>query len=107
MGLSVPKNEKHVIYVWLDALTNYISALNFPNTENKKYKDFWPADIHIIGKDILSFMLYFGPFCWQQSYQCPKVLDTVGYFLMIKNVKIIRKYLDPLEMIEVNTELIN
>ena len=51
-GIPVPKNKKHIIYVWLDALTNYISALNFPNTEDKKYKDFWPADVHIIGKDI-------------------------------------------------------
>ena len=42
-GIPVPKNKKHVIYVWLDALTNYISALNFPDTANKKYKDFWPA----------------------------------------------------------------
>ena len=41
-GIPVPKNNKHVIYVWLDALTNYISALNFPDTNNKKYKDFGP-----------------------------------------------------------------
>ena len=43
-GIPVPKNNKHVIYVWLDALTNYISALNFPDTEDNKYKNFWPAD---------------------------------------------------------------
>ena len=67
-GIPVPKDKKHVIYVWLDALTNYISALNFPNTEDKKYKDFWPIDVHIIGKDILSFMLYFGQlFCWLKT----------------------------------------
>ena len=52
-GIPVPKNNKHVIYVWLDALTNYLSALDFPDIKNKKYNNFWPADIHIIGKDIL------------------------------------------------------
>ena len=54
-GIKVPNNDKHVIYVWLDALTNYLSALNFPNTNNKLYKDFWPASLHVIGKDILRF----------------------------------------------------
>ena len=54
-GIKVPNNQKHVIYVWLDALTNYLSALNFPNTNDKLYKNFWPANIHIIGKDILRF----------------------------------------------------
>ena len=54
-GIPVPNNSKHVIYVWLDALTNYLSAINFPNTKDLKYKNFWPADVHIIGKDILRF----------------------------------------------------
>ena len=49
-GIPVPDNKNHVIYVWLDALTNYISALNFPDTNNKKYKSFWPADVHIMEK---------------------------------------------------------
>ncbi len=60
-GIKVPKNEKHVIYVWLDALTNYLSALNFPNTKNTLYKDFWPASVHIIGKDILRFHAIYWP----------------------------------------------
>ena len=54
-GIKVPGNENHVIYVWLDALTNYISALNYPNTKEKLFKSFWPASIHLIGKDILRF----------------------------------------------------
>ena len=61
-GIPVPNGKKHVIYVWLDTLTNYISALNFSNIEDKKYKDFWPADVHIIGKDILRFHAVFWPF---------------------------------------------
>ena len=60
-GIPVPKNSKHVIYVWLDALTNYLSALNFPNTKDKKYKRFWPATVHIIGKDILRFHAVYWP----------------------------------------------
>ena len=60
-GISVPNNKKHIIYVWLDALTNYISALNFPDTNDKKYKMFWPADVHIIGKDILRFHAIYWP----------------------------------------------
>ena len=48
-GIPVPKNNKHVIYVWLDALTNYLSSLDFQDQKNIKYKNFWPADVHIIG----------------------------------------------------------
>ena len=53
MGHTSTKNQKHIIYVWLDALTNYLSALNYPDTSSDLYKSFWPADLHIIGKDIL------------------------------------------------------
>ena len=60
-GIKVPNNTDHVIYVWLDALTNYISALDYPNTNSKLYKDFWPASIHLIGKDILRFHAIYWP----------------------------------------------
>ena len=60
-GIKVPNNDKHVIYVWLDALTNYLSALNFPNTNDKLFKSFWPANIHVIGKDILRFHAIYWP----------------------------------------------
>ena len=52
-GIPVPSNKNHVIYVWLDALTNYLSALNYPNKDDELFKKFWPASIHLIGKDIL------------------------------------------------------
>jgi len=51
-GIPVPGNPRHVIYVWFDALTNYITALGYPN-ESENMADFWPADVHLIGKDIL------------------------------------------------------
>ena len=49
-----------MLFVWLDALTNYISALNYPDNDDNLFKNFWPASIHLIGKDILSFMRYIG-----------------------------------------------
>ena len=51
-GIKVPSNNEHVIYVWLDALTNYLSALNFKSEDNDIYKNFWPANLHLIGKDL-------------------------------------------------------
>ena len=60
-GIKTPNNSKHVIYVWLDALTNYLSALNYPNVNGKLYKNFWPASVHVIGKDILRFHAIYWP----------------------------------------------
>ena len=60
-GAKVPEKSNHVIYVWLDALTNYLSALNYPKTKDKLFKNFWPASLHIIGKDILRFHAIYWP----------------------------------------------
>ena len=101
-GIPVPKNEKHVIYVWLDALTNYISALNFPNVEDKKYKDYWPADIHIIGKDILRFHAVFWPaFLLAAKLLPPKRVFGHGWILSNekKMSKSLGNILDPIEII--------
>ena len=102
-GIPVPKNKKHVIYVWLDALTNYISALNFPKTEDKKYKDFWPADIHIIGKDILRFHAVFWPaFLLAAKLPTPKKVFGHGWILSDdkKMSKSLGNILDPIEIID-------
>jgi len=102
-GIPVPKNNKHVIYVWLDALTNYISALNFPNTEDKKYKDFWPADVHIIGKDILRFHAVFWPaFLLAAKLPLPKRVFGHGWILSDdkKMSKSLGNILDPIEIID-------
>ena len=101
-GIPVPKNEKHVIYVWLDALTNYISALNFPDITNKKYKDFWPADVHIIGKDILRFHAVFWPaFLLAAKLPLPKRVFGHGWILSDdkKMSKSLGNILDPIEII--------
>ena len=81
-GIKVPSNEEHVIYVWLDALTNYISALKHPDTSSTLYKNFWPADVHIIGKDILRFhAIYWPAFLLAADIPPPKRVFGHGWIL--------------------------
>ena len=75
-GINVPKNDKHVIYVWLDALFNYISIL-----ENDLEKKYWPADLHIVGKDILRFhAVYWPAFLLAAGYETPKSVYAHGWW---------------------------
>ncbi len=101
-GIPVPKNNKHVIYVWLDALTNYISALNFPNVTDKLFKSFWPADLHVIGKDILRFhAIYWPAFLMAAKLPIPRRIFGHGWILSDdkKMSKSIGNILDPIEII--------
>ena len=101
-GVPVPKNNKHIIYVWLDALTNYLSALEYPNTDSTLYKDFWPADVHIIGKDILRFHAIYWPAFYAAKIPLPKKIFGHGWILSDdkKMSKSIGNILDPLEIIK-------
>ncbi len=102
-GIKVPNNKEHVIYVWLDALTNYISALNYSDKNNKKYKDFWPANLHIIGKDILRFhAIYWPAFLLAADIKPPKRIYGHGWILSgeEKMSKSKGNILDPLEIID-------
>jgi methionyl-tRNA synthetase len=102
-GIKVPDNDKHIIYVWLDALTNYLSALNFPQTQGEKYKKFWPADLHMIGKDILRFHAIFWPaFLLAAKIEPPKRIFSHGWILSgdEKMSKSKGNILDPLEIID-------
>ncbi|GAK46753.1 methionyl-tRNA synthetase [Tepidicaulis marinus] len=60
-GVPVPGDPKHVMYVWVDALTNYITGVGYPNVESASFKHYWPADVHIIGKDIVRFHAMIWP----------------------------------------------
>ena len=109
-GIPVPSNNEHVIYVWLDALTNYISALNYPNTNDPLFRKFWPATIHLIGKDILRFhAVYWPAFLLAAKIPLPKKIYGHGWILsgdekmskskgnILDPIKIIDEYgLDPL-----------
>ncbi len=102
-GIPVPENKKHVIYVWLDALTNYLSAVNFPNTDDVKYKSFWPADVHIIGKDILRFhAIYWPAFLLAANLPLPKRVFGHGWILSDekKMSKSLGNILDPIKIIK-------
>ena len=102
-GIKVPNDKDHVIYVWLDALTNYISALNYPDKNNKLYKDFWPASIHLIGKDILRFhAVYWPAFLLAAKIELPIKVYGHGWILSgdEKMSKSKGNILDPIEIIK-------
>jgi len=79
-GIPVPGNEKHVIYVWFDALANYITALGYPD-ETADFTDFWPADVHLIGKDILRFhAVYWPTFLMAAGLPLPRKVFAHGWW---------------------------
>ena len=76
-GINVPNDEEHIIYVWLDALFNYKSIFE----KNNCIKDFWPADVHIVGKDILRFhSVYWPAFLMSAGYELPKTIYAHGWW---------------------------
>ncbi|MBR6756003.1 MAG: methionine--tRNA ligase, partial [Peptococcaceae bacterium] len=77
-GIPVPINEKHVIYVWFDALTNYISALGYGTDHDDLYQKFWPADIHLVGKDIARFHAIIWP-CILMAADLPLPKQIFGH----------------------------
>ncbi len=101
-GVKVPSDKNHVVYVWLDALTNYLSSLKYPDENNELYKNFWPADLHIIGKDILRFhAIYWPAFLLAAKIEPPKRVYGHGWILSgdEKMSKSKGNILDPLEII--------
>jgi methionyl-tRNA synthetase len=79
-GVPVPGDEKHVMYVWVDALTNYLTGAGYPDVESESFKKFWPADVHIIGKDISRFhAIYWPAFLMSAGLELPKRVMIHGF----------------------------
>ncbi len=80
-GVPVPGDPKHVMYVWLDALTNYITAVGYPDTESEDFTTYWPADLHMVGKDILRFhAVYWPAFLIAAGIEPPKRVFAHGWW---------------------------
>ena len=101
-GVKVPESKNHIMYVWLDALTNYLSAVGYPDEENKEYLNFWPADLHMVGKDILRFhAVYWPAFLMAADLPLPKRIYAHGWWTN-EGKKISKSegnVIDPIEMI--------
>src|SRR4051795_4023293 len=79
-GIKVPGNDKHIMYVWVDALTNYITAVGFPDTNSEKFRRYWPADLHVIGKDIVRFhAVYWPAFLMSAGIEVPRRIFSHGF----------------------------
>jgi methionyl-tRNA synthetase len=79
-GIPVPGDPKHIMYVWVDALTNYLTGVGFPDEQSEKFKRYWPADVHIIGKDIIRFhAVYWPAFLMSAGVALPKRVFGHGF----------------------------
>lgn len=102
-GVPVPGDPEHVMYVWLDALTNYISALGYPDTEGELYRSFWPADFHVVGKDILRFhAVYWPAFLMSAGLEPPRCVFAHGWWTVEgqKMSKSLGNVVSPFELIQ-------
>lgn len=101
-GIPVPDSEGHVVYVWFDALTNYLTSLGFPE-KTGDFEKFWPADIHIVGKDILRFhAVYWPAFLMSAGLPLPKTVFAHGWWTAEgeKMSKSLGNVVDPYEVVE-------
>lgn len=97
-GIEVPDDPKHVMYVWVDALTNYISGLGGFENDNERYRTFWPADVHLIGKDILRFhAVYWPTMLMAAGLPLPKCVFAHGWWTINgqKMSKSLRNVVEP------------
>lgn len=101
-GVRVPDDERHVMYVWVDALTNYITAAGFPDESNPRWR-YWPANLHVIGKDIVRFhAVYWPAFLMSAGIELPKRVFAHG-FLFNKGEKMsksVGNVIDPFALID-------
>jgi methionyl-tRNA synthetase len=102
-GIKVPNDPKHVIYVWIDALSNYITALGYRSADESKFDQFWPADVHLVGKEIVRFHTIYWPIMLMAlGLPLPKKVFAHGWLLM-KDGKMSKSkgnVVDPVTLIE-------
>ncbi len=102
-GIPVPDAPGHIMYVWVDALTNYITGVGFPDAKSEKFKGYWPADIHMIGKDITRFhAVYWPAFLMSAGIELPKRVFSHGFLFNRgeKMSKSVGNVVDPFSMAE-------
>jgi methionyl-tRNA synthetase len=102
-GVKVPGSEGHVMYVWLDALTNYLTGVGFPDTSSELFNRFWPADLHMIGKDIIRFhTVYWPAFLMSAGIELPRKVFVHGFLLNRgeKMSKSVGNVVDPINLID-------
>ena len=100
-GIPVPEDERHVMYVWVDALTNYLTATGFPNEGERS--GFWPADLHVVGKDIVRFhTVYWPAFLMSAGIPLPKRVFVHGFLFNRgeKMSKSVGNVIDPMALID-------
>ena len=79
-GVPVPGNDKHVMYVWVDALTNYLTGAGYPQVDSAEFAQRWPAELHVVGKDILRFhTVYWPAFLMSAGLELPKRVHAHGF----------------------------
>jgi len=102
-GVPVPGHPDHVMYVWVDALTNYLTGVGFPDTESELFKRYWPADLHMIGKDIIRFhTVYWPAFLMSAGIELPRKVFAHGFVLNRgeKMSKSIGNVVDPVNLVD-------
>ena len=100
-GVKVPGHPKHVMYVWVDALTNYITAVGYPDTGSERFKKYWPADLHVIGKDIVRFhAVYWPAFLMSAGVAVPRRIFSHGFLFNRgeKMSKSVGNVIDPFDL---------
>ncbi len=102
-GVKVPEHPDHVMYVWVDALTNYLTGVGYPDTESELFRRYWPADLHMIGKDIIRFHTVFWPaFLMSAGIELPRRVFAHGFLLNRgeKMSKSVGNIVDPVTLVD-------
>jgi methionyl-tRNA synthetase len=102
-GVKVPDHPDHVMYVWVDALTNYLTGVGYPDTESELFQRYWPADLHMIGKDIIRFhTVYWPAFLMSAGIDLPRRVFAHGFLLNRgeKMSKSVGNIVDPVTLVD-------